>query len=91
MPERPPNAGDRRNGRDGRRRPGLAAAESLPCCYPRLESQGVLPKSARRRSVRDRGVEGSNPFAPTNFLTQFRPGFRACLLYDVPGARRTVT
>jgi putative PIN family toxin of toxin-antitoxin system len=42
------------------------------------------------RSVRDRGVGGSNPLAPTTLSTHFRPGFRACLLYDVPGARLTV-
>ena len=71
MPEqRRQPAGHTEFGRHGRRRPVLAAAESLPLCYPRLESQGILRKSARRRSVRDRGVGGSNPLAPTTFLTK---------------------
>jgi hypothetical protein len=62
------SAGRDELGRHGRRTPGLAAGESLPHCYPRLENQRILQKSARRPWVRDRGVGGSNPLAPT---TQF--------------------
>ena len=52
---------------------GLAAAESLPHCYPRVENHGILPKLARRRSVRDRGVGDSNPLAPTKDLNRTGP------------------
>ena len=44
----------------------LTASKSLPCRYPSSKSRKIIPESRRGKSVRDRGVGGSNPLAPTN-------------------------
>jgi hypothetical protein len=39
----------------------------LPGCYLASKSATFVPESRRAQSVRDRGVGGSNPLAPSNF------------------------
>jgi hypothetical protein len=51
-----------------RRRQGIDPSESLPWRYPTGKMSKIIRKSRRVPSVRDRGVGGSNPLAPTNFL-----------------------
>src|SRR3989442_14360218 len=46
----------------------VAASRSLPDCYPSPKKRGIIRKSRALNSVRDRGVGGSNPLAPTTFL-----------------------
>src|SRR2546425_12895567 len=52
---------------DGRRRQAAGTSESLPGCYPSPKRCEIVCKSVRLISVRDRGVGGSNPLAPTTF------------------------
>jgi hypothetical protein len=48
----------------------MAAAKSLPRCYPRLKNEGIVGNLHRGTSVRDRGVGGSNPLAPDQISQQ---------------------
>ena len=52
---------------DGRLRRAAGTSESLPGCYPSPKRCKIVRKSVRLNSVRDRGVGGSNPLAPTTF------------------------
>ena len=45
----------------------IGPSRSLPSYYPIPKIREIVPKSWCGRSVRDRGVGGSNPLAPTNF------------------------
>jgi len=59
-----------------RRWPGRHDAgipEPLPWRCPNSRNRGIVRKSSCRRSVRDRGVGGSNPPAPTNRLSDLGP------------------
>ena len=47
------------------------AVKWLPGGYPQLKSATIVPESRRALSVRDRGVGGSNPLAPTIFRNLF--------------------
>jgi hypothetical protein len=49
----------------------LPASKSLRCRYPSSKTRKIIPESRRSKSVRDRGVGGSNPLAPTIFLRKF--------------------
>jgi hypothetical protein len=50
-----------------RRRRELTAAEPLPGDYPSARICEIARELTPGKSVRDRGVGGSNPLAPTNF------------------------
>ena len=65
-------------GGGGWRNQGLTSTRQLPSCYPSPGNDENTRKSSRKRSVRDRGVGGSNPLAPTNFLRNY-----ACFSVDV--------
>jgi hypothetical protein len=67
--------------------------KSLLSCYPSPRNDENIRKSLRQHSVRDRGVGGSNPLAPTNKSRRKLkgPGNRAFSMYasacrDVPGS-----
>src|SRR3954463_11468665 len=48
----------------------------LPCSYPKARFARIAQESRRVKSVRDRGVGGSNPLAPTIFSLSFESGRR---------------
>jgi hypothetical protein len=68
-------------GGGGWRNQGLTSTRQLPSCYPSPGNDENTKKSLQQRSVRDRGVGGSNPLAPTNSSRNLGPVFRAFFLY----------
>ena len=65
-------------GRGGWRRHVRHGSESLPGYYPTLKIPGIARRKRRGTSVRDRGVGGSNPLAPTTTSQDWPQFLRDC-------------
>jgi hypothetical protein len=73
-------------GGGGWRNQGTDLTWSLPSCYPSLRTDENPQKSSIQHSVRDRGVGGSNPLAPTKILEskgRIPSGVRPLYLWQV--------
>jgi hypothetical protein len=56
----------------GRRKPAVVSFRWLLCGYPSLKNLRIIRKNTQCTSVRDRGVGGSNPLAPTISIEKLR-------------------